>query len=455
MKIRSDIRLSPLRPAFSSVAIAGVSAGFLAAPLHTAHAQVLDAYLPETGRGVGEVWQDREQARMMRAFVPQGVRLGGFLLSGTLDESAGYTDNANRLPGGAQSAVISTAATLGLASDWVADRLYTKASVTDMRYPSQSIENLTNWTASIGGFHDMGHDRLGFDYSHLNLVQVPNTLGGFATVQPVKYQVNRALLSYTIARDGRFSLMPEASLTDFVFDQGARLPSAIGVSVPQSYRNRAIITESLVARYRVTPMTSALLVLRGTEVRYTSALAGYPGRDSNGATALAGLDYDTGHLINLRILAGYQKRFYRNSSYSDFNTPVVEAEAIWAPSRLTRMDLTVRRGIEDSAFENVAGFTYTTLRLGLEHQYQRDILLSAHFTFQQGHYDTTPSALVGSILTQPGGNQTIVGGDLSAQWMVNRHLSLSLNYNIAEQNVVGSVGRFAINQVMIEASLKL
>ncbi|MBB2167976.1 outer membrane beta-barrel protein [Gluconacetobacter aggeris] len=434
-----------------------VGAFACAAPFFPAHAsaQVLSQYFPEIGRGVGEIWVDEEQLRLSREFQPQGLHLGGFKLNGNLNEGVGYIDNANRLPGGVQSAIISTMAQIGLTSDWSADRLYTNASVSDLRYPSQGSQNQTTWTAAIGGYHDIANDRLGFDYSHLSLVQVPNTIGSFATIQPVKYRVDRAALSYTMARDGRFSLIPEANITNFAFDQSARLPSAIGIAVPQTYRNRAVIVESLTGRYRWTEAASALVMLRGTEIRYTHGLAGYPGRDSNGLALLAGIDYNAVHLVDLRVMAGYQRRFYRNAAYPDYATPIVEAQARWAPTRLTRLQLDVQHGIEDSAFENVAGFTYTNVQLGLTHQYRRDVLLSGYFTFQKGEYQNTPTHLVGSILTQSGGSQTIFGGGLSAQWLISRHLSLNLDYTISNQNVLGTTGKFTVNTVMIRVDLNL
>ncbi|MBV1837838.1 outer membrane beta-barrel protein [Acetobacter estunensis] len=372
-----------------------------------------------------------------------------------LNEGVGYIDNANRLPGGSPSAIISTMAQVGVASDWSVDRLYANASVSDLRYPSQGSQNQTNWTASLGGYHDIANDRLGFDYSHLNLVQTPNTLGGFATIQPIKYQVDRAALSYTVARNGRFSLIPEANITNFLFNQNARLPSAVGISVPQTYRNRAVILESLTGRYRWTETASALVMLRGTEIRYTHGLAGYPGRDSNGLAVMVGVDYNAIHLIDMRVLVGYQRRFYRNAAYPDYATPIVEAQLRWAPSRLTRLQLDFQHGIEDSGFENVAGFTSTDLRLTLSHQYRRDVILSGYFTFQKGEYQNTPTHLIGSILTQTGGNQTIFGGGLSAQWLVNQHLSLRLDYDISNQNVLGTTGKFTVNTIMLRVGVNL
>ncbi|MBB2160558.1 outer membrane beta-barrel protein [Gluconacetobacter sacchari] len=458
MTVRSPVANGPGKPArglgglYRLLGVVACAAPFLPA---TASAQVLSQYFPELGRGVGETWVDTEQIRISKEYQAQGLHLGGFKLNGAINEGAGYIDNANHLPGGMPSAVISTAAQLGLASDWSTDSLYANASVSDMRYPSQPTQNQTTWTATIGGYHDIANDRLGFDYSHLNLVQTPNVLGSFATIQPIKYQVDRAALSYTLARDGRFSLMPEANITNFSFDQGALLPEANGIAVPQTYRDRAVIVENLTARYRWTRATSALVMLRGTEIRYTHGLAGYPGRDSNGLAVLAGIDYSAVHLIDLRVMAGYQRRFYRNATYPDYATPIIEAQASWAPTRLTRLELNVQHGIEDSAFENVAGFSYTTLQLGVTHQYQRDIILSGHFTFQKGDYQNTPTHLVGSILTQAGGSQTIIGGGLSAQWLINRHFSLNLNYDISNQNVVGTVGKFTVNTVMVRVNMNL
>ena len=135
-------------------------------------------------------------------------------------------------------------------------------------------------------------------------------------------------------------------------------------------------------------------------------------------------------------------------------SPIVEGEVDWLPTRLSRIDLTVRRGIDDSASENVVGYTYTAARLAVHHEYQRNIYVGAYVQLENADYSSTPVALRGSALNQDQLDQTIYSVGASADYLINRHLRLAATYDFSSQNAVDT-SRFAISEVLVALHLAL
>ena len=90
---------------------------------------------------------------------------------------------------------------------------------------------------------------------------------------------------------------------------------------------------------------------------------------------------------------------------------------IWTPTGLTTLTGSVDRTIEDDASEGTTGFVYTRVRLIVDHEYLRNILLQGRFSVQHAFY--LPAA----------GNETIDNVGASVTWLLNRHLRVILAYD--------------------------
>ncbi|WP_338029660.1 outer membrane beta-barrel protein [Gluconacetobacter tumulisoli] len=405
---------------------------------------MIDAYFPPLGTGFGDLTTEPEQVRTLEHYAPQGLRYGPVQLDASGTESVGYDNNADRLANGRGSAVVTSSGRASAVARWQRDQVHADMSVDDFRFISQPIQNRTNWTVAAGGTHDFGHDQLGVAYTHLSLVQTPVDLGALGLSQPVPYQYDTARISYTATTHGRFSFIPEAQLSRFHF--GRIDPSPM--QIDQSYRNRAVITEGITGRYELAQGRQILVMLQGTEIRYMSGNMGLPTRDSNGASGMVGMDFGLSGPLRFRALVGYQTRQYRSSVFGHISSPMAEAELGWSPTRLTMATLTVRHGIEDSAFENVVGFSYTSADIGVRHAYSRNIVLMAHAALQKADYPRTPEALNNTVLTQVGANQALYSVGVGANWLMNRHISWTFNYNFSSQHTVGA-GSFPDHTVML------
>ncbi|CUW47805.1 outer membrane beta-barrel protein [Novacetimonas hansenii] len=416
-----------------------------------AYAQVIDNYFPAIGSGAGELAQEPAQVRAMGAYTPLGKRYGPLRIDADGSESEGYASNVDRNVGGHSSAVVSTQGNLSAVSRWgKRDQVHGNINVDDIRYPSRSIQNRTNWTANLGGVHDFGHDTIGVSYTHLSLVQMPTDLGALIVNRPVPYQVDDGRVSYTATTHGRLSIIPQVDVQRYHFDYftpTAKQPS-------QGYRDRVLVTEGVTAQYELRGNSHVLLVMQGTEIRYQNPLENAPSRDSNGASVMAGYDFGMRGPLRFRALVGYQTRRYRASAYGSINSPMAEAELSWAPTRLTTATLSVRHGIEDSAFENVVGYTFTGARIGVTHTYQRNIVFSAYGQIQKANYPSAPAFLQNTVLYQEHNNQTFYGVGAEVRWLINRHMRLSANYDFSSQNTVGS-GQFPIHTFLVGFHLSL
>nr|WP_246379215.1 outer membrane beta-barrel protein [Gluconacetobacter johannae] len=399
-----------------------------------ASAQIVDAYFPPLGTGFGDLTTEPEQIRTLEHYAPQGLRYGPVRFDASATENGGYDNNVSRLVNGRGSAAFVTSGRAAVVAQWQHDQVHADLGVDDYRFVSQSIQNRTNWTAAAGGIHDFGHDQLGLAYTHLSLVQTPVNLGALGLSQPVPYQFDNVRLSYTATTHGRLSFIPEAQLSQFHFDQIT--PSE--VQIDQSYRNRAVITEGITGRYDVAAGQQILVVLQGIEIRYLDGTPGLPTRDSNGASGMVGMDFGLSGPIRFRALVGYQTRLYRAALFGQISTPMAEAELSWSPTRLTMATLTVRHGIEDSAFENVVGFTYTSAQIGVRHAFSRNIVLTAQAGLQQADYSQTPQALNNTVLTQVGASQAVYTVGAGAEWLMTRHIGWTFNYIFSSLNTVGA-----------------
>jgi hypothetical protein len=94
---------------------------------------------------------------------------------------------------------------------------------------------------------------------------------------------------------------------------------------------------------------------------------------------------------------------------------------IWNPSGLTTITGSLTRSIEDAAQEGIVGYSYTSARLRLDHEYQRNVLL--RFSAGVQHVD----------YLQGGGQSNGFSLGAGVTWLLNRHMRLSATYDFTDQ----------------------
>ncbi|MFT8802346.1 MAG: outer membrane beta-barrel protein [Gluconobacter cerinus] len=427
--------------------------GALQSPLFlgkAAYAQVVTQNLSALGGPESSETVDAFQSDTNHRYGAQGLRFGPWTVNGEASEGWGYTNNADQIMGGVPSAVSQTKANLEGLLIQSRRRINIGTSVNQLYYPERGLQDQTNWSAFLSGDERLGHDRLEYHLSHEKMTQMPFDLGALAANRPVPYFVQDLALDDRIETHGKLSIIPNFDLKRFQFsDLGGS-----DIYLQQSYRNRILFSEGIGLRYSMAEGSDLLMIAQGVEIRYSSNRFSLPSRNSNGFSALAGYDYEMPGPFSVRVLGGYQSRSYKASAYKALNTFYVELRGTWTPTHLTRVSLTVSRGIADSAFESVVGFVYTNAALDIRHTYSRNLVLHAGAQVQQGGAGKTPAIFEHTPLYQVMTSQLNSDFSVGFDWALDRNFSLGASNIYRNANAVGT-GRYSIDTAVISIKYQL
>ncbi len=349
-----------------------------------------------------------------------GMRAGGFIFHSEVAESAGYETNVTATQPAHGSSFLDTAATAQAVSDWGSDGLGAAVSIDNNLYFDQPRQTDTNWTASIGGSKDFGPSTLYVAYAHLNLNETPSDLGVPQLDSPIPYRVDTVRLNYR-AVFSKGALTPGIEVTNYNYDNG----TVQGVPYNQTYRNRVVITPSTIAAYQFDSLRSAIGVVRYANAQYTDTQPGTATRNFNDIAVLAGVNYDTGGLVRLRMLLGYEARFFQTTQYKTINAPIVEGSAVWTPTGLTTVTGTIARYIEESATENTVGYIESLVRLSVDHEFLPNLLFNV------------TGAAVKDVYSQSEGQQSFLSVGGGVTWLINNHVRLAAEYNFSSRQSPG------------------
>lgn len=395
----------------------------------SAHAQYVESYFPPALAGFDSQQGVTVLSRLRPLYEEPGVRLGSYVVNARLDESVGYDSNITGVSHGVGDGFIRTSPSIIANSDWSRDRLGLSASVDNYSYFSNPALSYTNYNASIGGGYTIGRHNLNVGYSHFRQHELGTDIGAVASTSPVTYDVDDIRTDYTFEM-GRFSFVPNVDVRLYQF--GSAL--ILGQPANQQFRDRTVLSGGVTTRYELSDQRSILVVVQGINSHYLRPQRGQPSNNSKSALLLAGLDYQATGLWRYRVLGGVEVREFASSQFGTRTAPVVEASVIYTPTGLTTVTGSVRREIEDPQSEGVAGYTYTTVGVVLDHEYRRNILLQGRANFQAAEY------------LQGNGTSTSYTLGAGVNWLVNRRVRLSADYD-ATQQTGSNNAVFAVPQV--------
>ncbi len=389
------------RPLGWSLLVAGIITGS-----STVRAQDLSSYFPQGVPGY-DVPGPKVLARPRPLYDPIGVRAGDFLLYPHFDLGVGYDSNVLGGNPAQGSWLLGTHGSVLANSDWSRNSLGAYVGIDNRRALNLPSQSRTDWTGSFGGTLDVGRDRLTLAAAHLSLHQDRTSIDALPTDQPVAYQVNDFRTNFVHTFD-RLSVTPSLEVFSYRFGSA----TILGVPTPQSDRDRNVLQSGVAASYEVAPERAVMVVVRGLGSIYTSPQPGAPSRNSDGVVALSGINYGSANW-GLRLLGGWEQRNFQAPQYQSHGAAVAEMDANWSPSGLTTITGTLTRSIEDAAQEGVAGYTYTSARLEIDHEYLRNVLLHGGASVQRADF------------LQGGGAQTSYSLAAGVTWLMNCRMRIS------------------------------
>ncbi|MBV8589786.1 MAG: outer membrane beta-barrel protein, partial [Acetobacteraceae bacterium] len=374
-------------------------------------------YFPPGVPGYGEERGVTVLSRVQPLFQAPGVPLGAFTVRPQLSESFGYDTNPTGFSSSPGSWLLQTSPSLALNSNWSRNSLGAAFSLDNYKYFDTTNQTHTDWTASLGGGYTIGRSDLTLGYSHLSLHQSATDVGAVPSTTPVPYQVNDLRAGYTFDL-GRLSFSPNVGVRSYNFEN----TTIEGVSVSQEYRDRVGVTAGVTTRYNLSERRNLVFVVEGVDSHFTRPQIGQPTYNSKSFLALAGLDYESSGALRYQVLVGLEYRGYESRAFKNEIAPIAQAAVIWTPTRLTTVTGLLSRVIEDPAAEGTAGYTYTTAGVTVYHEYLRNLILTGRLSVQNAAY------------LQSSTSSTSFSIGAGANWLLNRNMRLSADYDFTTQN---------------------
>ena len=387
------------------------------------------------GQGVAE--------RRYETFMPQGVRLGSFVLRPSLTVSEIYDSNVFA----SETRVVNDFITeinpnLVVESDWANHSIRLEADLEQNLYASQTNEDGTEWTIIGSARLDVLTDTqitVGFLYGSLREDRgTPDAVG--AAAEPTEFSEMGASLSLA-QRFNRLSMEVSANYTELDFDD---TPLIGGGFDDNDDRDRSVLEIAVQVGYELVAET--VVFLRGTynvrdfDQEVPIVLAD---RDSDGYELVVGTSFELGTLATGEVFAGYREQSFEDPAFAAVSSVAYGATVDWYVTPLTTLRFRADNTIEDTTSGGASSFERQSVRVGLDHEFLRNLVASLDLEYAQENFQGSARE-----------DQTY-GVEVGIDYLINRAFSVGLFYGYDERdsNFVG--GSFSRNVAGIRVKSEL
>jgi len=382
--------------------------------------------------------------RTQPGYETNGYRLGSFQMQPTLNILGGYDDNIFAQSGGAKVAdsFVRLQPEVVIRSNWSVHELSLDARGTFDRYASKTSEDVADYLVTASGRYDISGDtsiravaRAESDHASRSSEDI-----SVQTVRPLAYRVNSALLD--VRHDlARFKIDLQGQIVQSRFDDGV-LPD--GTLYVQRTSDNVDWEGKLKLTYAFTPSFGIFGQAQYDVRTFSIAGANTPKRDSHGYELLAGAVFEPAALMRGEIGIGYVQQNFHNPFYRDISGLSFNGTVSFFPTQLTTVTLSGNRSIKDSGIPSVGGYLSTSVAAEVDHEWLRQLILSASIEYQYNSYRNLDRRDV-RIAVRP-----------AVTYRLNRWVELGANYKRLDQRSRGTQGYrpFVDDRAMIELTLR-
>jgi hypothetical protein len=368
-----------------------------------------------------------------------GLREGAFMVWPKLNTTVEYNNNIFATTAQQQSDTVwHVSPEVDVTSNWSRHALDLYARSTINRYSSFSSENTNDFGVGAQGRLDVLRSAQingGADWARLT--EPRTSAASLGQAKPVQYELSSAFVSG--AREfNRLRLSGRLDVRNFIYlnESGNR---------QQHDRDRVMDVVTGRADYAVSPDTAFFVQVAGNEHNYRlsatpSVLATYPGfqsRDSKGVEVLGGVNFELSATARGEIGVGYVKQTFSNSHFNAISGFGSRAQVEWFPTQLTTVTVTGSRTIEDAGIIGASGYLSTNLGVQVDHELLRNVIVSGQAGYGNDDYKGLSR------------NDKRYTAGVSATYLLNRSLGVTVGYNHFKQNSSGTAGSgdFSVDKV--------
>ena len=382
---------------------------------------------------------DRERPE----FDAVGVRAGSFMVYPEVTLGLSYDDNVFGTPTTTdESLIYGVRPSVSVESDFGRHALNFNAYSDSAFYEAETSEDHTDWGASADGVVEISpltqvqamvsYDQLSEDRTSTNRVA-----GG---AERTEYSVFNAT-AYLNQRFNRMTASVGASYTENDYDD---TPAIGGGILDQDFRDHVKWEVPVRLSYDVSADTSVFV--RGTYNtreydQQPPAVA--VNRDSDGYDVGVGAAFDFTNLLRGEAWVGYISQEYDQVGFQSIDGIDFGLSAEWYASELTTVTAGVDRSVEESTSGGSSGHLDTNFNLGIAHELQRNIILTADASYLDVEFE-------GITRT----DETISAG-VGAQYLLNRNAEISLDYDYVTRDSTVTGQDYDKSVVGLQLTLKL
>jgi hypothetical protein len=374
----------------------------------------------------------------------EGILVGGFMIYPKISTAVTFDDNIFAVQHGAVGDTIFTQTPeVDIQSTWARNALSAYVKAQQDEYVSFDGEDATQYGAGVAGKYQFGDSMLegGVDFAHDVLPRSASNNVGFS-VHPIPYDytaLNTEFVS-TFTRV-RFSVRLDDQLYDYQNGQ-----TASGSVVDESQYNHNTFTVTGKAELAVSPDAAVYLTASGNTRNYefgppTVAFS----LNNSGYEVDAGANFDLTHLVRGEIQLGYLDQTYEASSvFKPIDGPSAKVQLQWFPTQLTTVTGVATRAVGDAGVPGSAGFLLSSGSVQIDHELLRNVILTAQGSYGAEQYNGIERT------------DDIVSAGASADWLLTRHIGLTLAYTYTSQSSSGAQKgpSFEDNRLLLSVNLQ-
>jgi hypothetical protein len=327
-------------------------------------------------------------SRRRPQYDPVGIRRGSFFIypsfevAGTYDSNIFATSTDRK-----QDFLVILSPEIAIRSNWRRHQFNIGARADIGRYKSHHKENYEDASGVITGRYDISGNTYIFGGANFALRHEdrgsPDDVDGKV---PTKFWVAE-LAGGAQHRFGRFTvrLSTQVRLLDFK-DVAADLASGTEL-IDNDDRDRREWTGTVRLTYLINPRISVFGQITGSDNHYYDGVdsAGLQ-RDNTGVEGNIGIAIElTGKLVG-EAFAGVSHRWYRDPTLPSITGPSGGLSLTWTPTGLTTLTAAVVRSIEETTQAGASGFYSTNVRLSIDHELRRNVLLNGFGSYQHDDF---------------------------------------------------------------------
>jgi hypothetical protein len=357
-----------------------------------------------------------------------GMMVGDFWLFPALGVETYHNDNIFATNVREESdSILRIKPELDLESNWNRHMLNLTASADIGRYRDNDSEDFEDYRISIDGRLDVqGEDTLtgkvGYARKHV-LRSSPNDQNG---KEPTTYDVGSASTAYR-KRFNRFSFRVGAEFERRDYND---VKSPLGKKINNDDQDRDELEGLVQLNYDISPQYSVFLRTRYNTIDYDDTFDSRGlQRSSDGYKIVVGTELRLTGLLYGEVFAGYGKRNYDDSTLKNIDEPTGGVSLTWLPTQLTTVTFSVERYVSETVVSATSGILSTKGAVVVDHELLRSLLLQARLSTSEDDFEGINR------------NDTYVGAGFGANYLMNRHLYLSLNYDYLDRDSDVPTGR--------------